>query len=98
VKELLGHSEIQTTMRYSHPTPLSKTLAVDTLTDGLSSKHGHYMDTWEAKGGKAKEGHSGVSADYVNACFNRGDRIRTSDLGVPKAKRDILYLFTPIYN
>ncbi len=28
VKELLGHSEIQTTMRYSHPTPLSKTLAV----------------------------------------------------------------------
>ncbi|MEK7369650.1 MAG: tyrosine-type recombinase/integrase, partial [Planctomycetota bacterium] len=46
VKELLGHVEIETTMRYSHPTPLSKTLAVDTLLEGFSSGDGHQMDTW----------------------------------------------------
>ncbi|MHC4196885.1 MAG: tyrosine-type recombinase/integrase [Planctomycetota bacterium] len=47
VQELLGHSNITTTTRYSHPTTLTKTLAVDTLTSGISSNDGHYMDTYK---------------------------------------------------
>ncbi len=85
VKELLEHSEIETTMRYSHPTPLSKTLAVDTLTDGLPSKHGHFLDTKGAIGGKKAKTVNDVSHENTKWYVGRGDRIRTSDLGVPNA-------------
>ena len=85
VKELLGHSEIQTTMRYSHPTPLSKTLAVDTLADGLPSERRHFMDTREGQGMNESKTRKDVISDNTNSCINRGDRIRTSDLGVPNA-------------
>ena len=85
VKELLGHSEIQTTMRYSHPTPLSKTLAVDTLADGISSKHGHFMDTQEVKGVNTTNGGDSVNTYYYKGYNDRGEPIRTADLGVPNA-------------
>jgi integrase len=39
---LMGHADPKTTMRYINPTPISKTLAVDTLAEGYG---GHYMDT-----------------------------------------------------
>lgn len=43
VKELLGHSQIATTMIYSHPTPQHKKRAVRVL-------DGHYMDTKGVEG------------------------------------------------
>jgi len=45
VKELLGHSTILTTMRYSHPTPESKIDAVKRLESAEVVKDRHYMDT-----------------------------------------------------
>lgn len=42
---LMGHVDAKTTMRYINPTPLSKTLAVDTLAEGHPVKNGHFLDT-----------------------------------------------------
>ncbi len=38
IKELMGHSTIQMTMRYSHPTPEHKKLAVESLNMDLSGQ------------------------------------------------------------
>jgi len=38
VKEILGHSDIKTTMRYAHPTPENKRKAVDALAGVLGEK------------------------------------------------------------
>lgn len=38
VKEILGHADIKTTMRYAHPTPENKRKAVDALADMLGEK------------------------------------------------------------
>ncbi len=43
VKELLGHSEISMTMRYSHPTPENKRRAVNLLAGGFEETDGQYM-------------------------------------------------------
>ncbi len=85
MKELLGHSEIQTTMRYSHPTPLSKTLAVDTLIESFPSKDGHFMDTKGVIGGKKTKTVNDVSSENTKWYVGRGEPIRTADLGVPNA-------------
>jgi integrase len=45
VKELLGHSSIEMTMRYSHPTPENKKRAVESLDNNNLVKYGHNMDT-----------------------------------------------------
>lgn len=45
VKELLGHASIETTMRYSHPTPESKKSAIDTLKWQKTDLDRHQMDT-----------------------------------------------------
>ncbi len=45
VKELLGHSTIEMTMRYAHPTPDSKRAAVDMLESQNAISDRHYMDT-----------------------------------------------------
>jgi integrase len=45
VKELLGHSEIAMTMRYSHPTPENKRRAVNLLTGLVEGTDGQYMDS-----------------------------------------------------
>ncbi len=72
-------------MRYSHPTPLSKTLAVDTLIESFPSKDGHFMDTQEVKSGNTTENDNNVNADKVDGYTGRGEPIRTADLGVPNA-------------
>jgi integrase len=41
LKELMGHANIQTTMRYTHPTPESKRFAVDSL---LVSVYGYKLE------------------------------------------------------
>jgi integrase len=45
VKELLGHSTITMTIRYSHSAPESKQKAVAMLENGIFDKDGHFMDT-----------------------------------------------------
>jgi hypothetical protein len=38
VKELMGHSSIQMTMRYSHPTPEHKVQAIESLDAGFTGQ------------------------------------------------------------
>jgi len=45
VKELLGHSEISMTMRYSHPTPENKRRAVNLLAERFEATDGQYLDS-----------------------------------------------------
>ena len=45
VKEILGHSTVTLTMRYTHPTPESKRRAVGILAELLAARDGHQADT-----------------------------------------------------
>lgn len=45
VKELLGHSDIALTLRYTHPTPESKRRAVGVLEGLTAARSGHQLDT-----------------------------------------------------
>ncbi len=49
VKELLGHSEISMTMRYSHPTPENKRRAVNLLAERFEETDGQYMASMPEK-------------------------------------------------
>ena len=73
-------------MRHSHPTPLSKTLAMNTLVEPVSSKDGHYLDPQGRKQSSTKETSSDVSSYETDSYVGRDEPIRTADLGVPKAK------------
>ncbi len=59
---------------------------MDTLTDGLPSKHGHFLDTQEIKGVNATKDVNGGASTYNDKGYiDRGEPIRTADLGVPNA-------------
>ena len=50
VKEILGHSKIEMTMRYAHPTPENKRKAVAVLESVFSDKHGTKQAQMEISG------------------------------------------------
>ena len=43
------------------------------------------MDTWKVKGENTTKNAHDVNTDINSGYLGRGDRIRTSDLGVPNA-------------
>ncbi|MCH7549011.1 MAG: site-specific integrase, partial [Candidatus Krumholzibacteriota bacterium] len=68
VKELMGHADITTTMRYAHPSPDSKRRAVDSL---CREESGRYV----ADGGNPEDG----SNAQVVEKYGAPDTIRTCD-------------------
>ena len=73
-------------MWHSHPTPLSKTLAIDTSIEPVSSKDGHYLGPQGRKQSSTKETSSDVSSYETDSYVGRGEPIRTAGLGVPNAE------------